>query len=128
MERENNLQQEVKDKQNLLDYIKKNSRTLVVKEKFTEELEKMARPGKAMIGYYDSDNVNFSVEGYDLVYFSDDGEDLCHVKIKPEEIDGLENKGKIGESDEIEDVLRGNGFVLDQSEEFRAALHRQLNG
>ena len=94
MEKEQNLRQEIREKQTLLDYIKKNSQTLVRKEDFTEELEKLAKPEKAMVGYYDSSNVNFSVEGYD---------------------------------DEIEDQLMGNGLILDQPEEFRSALYRQLN-
>ena len=115
-----------KQKHNLDDYIRDYSQVLVKKEDFTDELREMIKPGKSIIGYYDNKNVKFFVDGYDLIYFNDDG-DLCHVKIKPEEVSDLERAGEVGEADYLEDQLMGIGFVFDRSEIFRSAIYRQLN-
>ena len=55
----------------------------------TEELSKLARPRRGLLGYYDSENVKFSVEGYDFVYFDEDL-NLKYVKIKPDSMDIVE--------------------------------------
>ncbi|OGN33689.1 MAG: hypothetical protein A3F98_01900 [Candidatus Yanofskybacteria bacterium RIFCSPLOWO2_12_FULL_41_8] len=114
------------ERQNLAEYLEKNSNVVIDKDKLNEEIIRIAMSMKGMLGYYDSRDVKFSVDGYDFVYFNNEG-DLLHVKIKPEEVLDLEKAGKINESDELEEKLKELGFELDQSEKFRSALWRQLN-
>ncbi|OGM99378.1 MAG: hypothetical protein A3B91_00470 [Candidatus Yanofskybacteria bacterium RIFCSPHIGHO2_02_FULL_41_29] len=114
------------ERQNLAEYLEKNSNVVIDKDKLNEEIIRIAMSMKGMLGYYDSRDVKFSVDGYDFVYFNNEG-DLLHVKIKPEEVLDLEKAGKIHESDELEEKLKELGFELDQSEKFRSALWRQLN-
>ena len=111
---------------NIEKYISDKSSVLVKKGELTEELAKIADPKKGILGYYDKENVNFSVEGYDFVYFNQGG-DLCQVKIVPEDISDLETTGKLRESEELEEKIKRAGFQLDQSERFRSAIWRQLN-
>ena len=113
-------------RQDLSNYIKEKSSILVKKEDFTEELTELAEPMKGILGYFDTKNVRFSVEGYDFVYIDFEG-NLSHVKIKPEEILDLDMAGKLGEADNLEDQIMGAGFVIASSESFRAAIYRQLN-
>ena len=108
------------------DYIDKKSKILVRKEDFTEELSRLAKPMMGMLGYYDSKNVNFSVDGYDFVYITFDG-DLAYVKIKSDEANVNPSPESWKEGDDLENQILGAGFVLNQSEEFRSALYRQLN-
>lgn len=110
----------------LWDYIQKNSEILEDKNGLTDELAGLALVNKGMLGYYDSKDIKFSVDGYDFVYF-DKAFNLKHVKIRPDDLSGLNDVGKIGEGDEIAKKLEELGFVLDQSEKFRSALWRQLN-
>src|SRR3989344_4206414 len=90
------------ERQNLAEYLEKNSNVVIDKDKLNEEIIRIAMSMKGMLGYYDSRDVKFSVDGYDFVYFNNEG-DLLHVKIKPEEVLDLEKAGKIHESDELEE-------------------------
>lgn len=121
-----NEQLQEKDKLAIGDYIEERSKLLIREAELNEELSRIAEARKGMLGYYDSKEVKFSVEGYDFVYFDEDL-NLKHVKIEPDQISVFKDAAKVGEGDELEKKLEEAGFILDQSEKFRSALYRQLN-
>lgn len=78
------------------------------------------------LGYFDKENVKWSVSGYDLVFINSQG-DLCHAKIEPDNLEDFPNKNQAGESDSIKDLVVAAGFNLGQSDKFKEAVYRELN-
>jgi hypothetical protein len=106
-----------------LEAVLESARTLATADEFSEELIALAEENKGTLTYYDTDNVDWDVKGYDFVFFDEEG-NLSHAKLVPSELGIL---GDIHERESVEEMLEGHGFTLDESETFRAALHRQLN-
>jgi len=96
---------------------------LATSSELSVELRNLAVPRKGMLSYYDTDRVQWSVSGYDFVFFDDDL-NIRHTKINPQQL-GI--RGEVREGEVVERMLVDQGFLLDESEKFRAALHRQLN-
>ena len=107
-------------------YIEKNSRILVEKDDLDDELKKISNPDKGSLSYSDSSNVKFTVEGYDFVFFDEDGS-LRHTRIIPDEVFVLNKAGVMGERKDLEDKLKEAGFHIDDSEDLRSAIWQQLN-
>jgi len=106
------------------EYINKNSRIILTKENVNDSTGRLT-PMSGILGYHD-ENIKFSVDGYDFVYISNEG-DIRHVKIIPNQIDGLQNADSLHESDEIEMKLEQAGFNLDKTGHLEAVLKRKLS-
>ena len=106
-----------------LDAILQDAEVLARADALNAELRALAAPQKGMLSYYDTDRVEWSANAYDVVFF-DNELNLRHAKIEPQQ---LKIPGDLHERESVEQMLADKGFVLDESEKFRSALHRQLN-